>query len=66
MLYQKHESYKYVLPLKPLGKKKMSQPQKCSFWEEVPKKQKHINLKSKELTSKPVLGDLLNVWKGHL
>ena len=41
MLHQKRGSYKYILPLKnltgqPLGKKKMSQPQKCTFWEEVP------------------------------
>ena len=45
MLYQKRGSYKYVLPLKnwvdltgqPLGEKKMLQPQKYTFWEEVSK-----------------------------
>ena len=45
VLHQKRGSYKYVLPLKklteltgqPLGQKKMLQPQKCTFWQEVPK-----------------------------
>ena len=26
----------------PLGEKKISQPQKCTFWEEVPKNEKNI------------------------
>ena len=43
MLHQKNGSYKYVPPLKNLvdwtttRQEKLSQPQKCVFWEEVPK-----------------------------
>ena len=43
MLHQKYESYKYVLALKnwvdliTTRQEKISQSQKCTFWEEVPK-----------------------------
>ena len=46
MLHQKNESCKYFLPLKnwvnwiTTTQEKMTQPQKCTFWEEVPKNYK--------------------------